>query len=202
MGPICGLLVSIVLAMLSGCASSGSNFDDRAFSKLIPGTTTEAQAIALLGGQPYQRFRYADGTHLSVWSYARAMLASVDSKAVSILFDERNVMVRFVSGVNVQPLPQGAAPASPYAARQVGVVFGNRLPSGDFNLQITSVKQGGLAEQAGWHAGDLIVEIDGQPVSTATECVTATQRGGPVKTYKLRRGELVFDTELSFVSSP
>jgi len=146
--------------------------------------------------------RYADGTHLSVWSYARAALATVDSKAVSILFDERNVMVRFVAGVNVQPLPPGPLPASPYATRRVGVVFGNRLPSGDFNLQITSITPGGLAEKAGWRAGDLIVEIEGEPVSTATEFATATQRGGPVKKYKIRRVELVFDSELSFVSSP
>lgn len=191
------LLVVFVL-LFASCAASGSHFDEHALPRLIPGTTTETQAISILGSQPHQRIRYADGSHLSVWSYAEVFLANVNSKAVSILFDSRNVMVRFVAGVNVPALPQAATSGTPSSIRMVGVAFGNRLPNGDFLLEVTIVQPGSLAEKAGWRVGDLVLAVDGRPVANSSEFVTANQQGEPIKKYSLRRGEQLIETEISF----
>ena len=184
--------------MCFACASAGSKFDPKALSTLVLGTTTEAQAIAILGSQPYQRIQYQDGSHLFVWSHAEVLFSDVRTKAVSILFDQKGRMVRFVSGINVE-LPAGAGEEGlAYSGRRLGVLFAHRLPNGDFSLEISVVQAGSLAEKAGWRRGDVILSVDAKPVGTATELATANQQGDRAKVYVLRRGEQVFESQIEF----
>ena len=55
---------------------------------------------------------------------------------------------------------------------------------------LTTVVKGTPAANAGFRAGDVIVEIDGQPIRTRTELIESIQakRAGTVVSYRIRRG--------------
>jgi S1-C subfamily serine protease len=64
---------------------------------------------------------------------------------------------------------------------------------------VKSVSANGAAAQAGLHAGDRIVEIDGQPVHSLTDFRLALLDKKPGKHVRLRfqRGEEEMDVQLT-----
>lgn len=192
---IAALLAALLFV---GCASSGSNFRESALAELMPGKTTEADAIAILGGKPQERIQNSDGSRLLVWAHATVVFSSVQSKALSVLFDPNGVMIGIHKGVNVN-LPPGKQVAQ--RGRRLGIYCTSQLPSGDYSPIIASIEQDSLAAAAGWLAGDMVVAVDGAPVGTVTEMILATDKGGPSKVYTLRRGERVFESRIQFSGS-
>lgn len=177
-----------IVFSVAACATSGTDFHVDALSKLQPGQTTEAEAATLLGGAPYQKIYNADGTHLLVWSHARVTMGSVQSKAVSVIFDSHGVMIGFNKAVNV-PLPVG---------RVLGIYSTLPLQNGGISPTISSIQAGSLAEKAGWLTGDTIVYVDDIPITTFMDIKRASQKGDRKKTYTLKRGENIFKTIIEF----
>lgn len=60
--------------------------------------------------------------------------------------------------------------------------------------RVASVSADGRAAQAGWQEGDVVLEIDGVAVATREAFGTEIEKGGPRKTFKLRRGEEVLES--------
>jgi serine protease Do len=65
------------------------------------------------------------------------------------------------------PLGMSIADLSPQTTRQL------RLPAGTQGVVVTNVMRGGLAEEAGVRPGDLILEVNRQPVKTARDVAKA-----------------------------
>lgn len=86
-------------------------------------------------------------------------------------------------GVTLQPI-------TPQAARQF------ELPEGTKGMIVTNVDRSGVAALAGINRGDVIVEINRQPVTTADEVQAAIDKAGtgPVAILISRRGATVYVT--------
>lgn len=59
----------------------------------------------------------------------------------------------------------------------------------------------GLAAEAKWQAGDVILAIDGVKVSSMQEVVGELQKGGPKKVFTLQRGEETIESVLDYTGS-
>ena len=68
------------------------------------------------------------------------------------------------------------APAQPRVHRQL---LGIRIGTKDKAVHVISVGKGSLAEAAGMRAGDIIVEIAGQPVARSADVIEAVHRQAP-----------------------
>ena len=77
-------------------------------------------------------------------------------------------------------------------------VMGVRLSG----TEISRVTDGGMAEKAGWQAGDVILSINDAEVANRAEIVRELQQGGPVKVFKLQRGEEVVESTLDYTDTP
>jgi hypothetical protein len=56
----------------------------------------------------------------------------------------------------------------------------------------------GKAQDAGWEVGDVVVSIDGTPVSGDARIGSALQEGGATKTFRLRRENAEFETTIDW----
>jgi len=97
------LVGALALALLtSGCAyqHSGHPFDSEVVSQLLPGVSTERDAIDKLGPPsatlaPFAAFNYADGRKLLHWVYIHRVPIGISSEArAAILFDADGKMIR------------------------------------------------------------------------------------------------------------
>ena len=90
-------LALIVLLLLAGCGTTtlGHRFNYQAVDALVPGKTTEAEAMAVLG-QPTDRRVADDLTVRVMWSSVEADMFGAKGHRVLILFDATGVMVRVV----------------------------------------------------------------------------------------------------------
>lgn len=86
----------VVLALIAGCASVGQDFDMTEVDRLQPGVTTLEQAKERLG-KPHTITNSADGRYGVTWIRSQAVIGSVSSKGVSILFDKDGKMIRIVT---------------------------------------------------------------------------------------------------------
>ncbi len=69
-------------------------------------------------------------------------------------------------------------------------------------LTVRRVIDGSRAAKAGWRAGDEIVAIDGEALESARDLRRLLQRGPSRKTFRLRRGEEEFESELDWSDDP
>lgn len=84
------------IALIAGCASVGQDFDMAEVDRLQPGVTTLEEAKERLG-KPRSISNSADGSYGVTWVRAQALMGSVSSKGVSILFDKDGKMIRVVT---------------------------------------------------------------------------------------------------------
>jgi hypothetical protein len=70
------------------------------------------------------------------------------------------------------------------------------------DTEIVEVVEDGMADEAGWQAGDLILAVDGVEVATMREVVAELQKGGPRKTFQLLRGEETIESVLDYTGTP
>jgi len=64
-------ITAIVVALLAGCASTGSNFDESKVSQIKKGATTEAELIQMFGA-PQNRAVTSEGTTTLTWMYSES----------------------------------------------------------------------------------------------------------------------------------
>jgi hypothetical protein len=90
------LLRGTVLVLLSGCASSGTNYDPAKADALTPGVSTQAEATKALG-KPNNETFLADSTTMLTWLHSTGTAwGTGKSRYLSILFDREGRMVRIV----------------------------------------------------------------------------------------------------------
>lgn len=82
----------------------------------------------------------------------------------------------------------------PVPSRKMGVQLRGNL--------VRRVIDGGMAAQAGWQRGDVILSIDGAEVAGQRDVVRELQVGGPAKSFVLRRGEETVTSVLDYTGDP
>lgn len=70
------------------------------------------------------------------------------------------------------------------------------------STKLTEVSEGSRAQQAGLQPGDVILAIDGQETKTQARVSASIREGGPLKVFKMQRGEEVFEVTLDWSSDP
>jgi hypothetical protein len=76
--------------------------------------------------------------------------------------------------------------------RKIGIVII------DGSNRVDAIVPGGRAEMAGWRVGDVVVAVDGEPVSRLVEIASKTEAGGVSKTYTIARGAASFESTIEF----
>lgn len=80
----------LLLAILTGCSTIGHGFksDTASLSRLVVGRTTPEEAVRVLGGQPYIRQNWADGTIAWHWQRiaAGAYVGVTDNRLLVLQF--------------------------------------------------------------------------------------------------------------------
>jgi len=90
-------ILVFTIALLTGCASAGNQFDINAAESLIPGKTTYAEAVQILGGEPIASKVEDDGTKKYGWSRATATPVGATLTKLTLLFDSNGVFIREVA---------------------------------------------------------------------------------------------------------
>jgi outer membrane protein assembly factor BamE (lipoprotein component of BamABCDE complex) len=78
---------------VSACMTMGPAFDMRKVDQLVPGQSTEADAVQLLG-RPSATSEMADGSQLLQWIFVMGTPVGGTGRHVAILFDGGQRMVR------------------------------------------------------------------------------------------------------------
>lgn len=68
------VIISVMSLMVAGCTSTGNAFNTMAVHQLVPGQTTMADAVRLLGADPVNTYRQYDGSATSIWARKNSML--------------------------------------------------------------------------------------------------------------------------------
>lgn len=91
----------VVVALLFACSREvGTNFDLAKADQFRPGVTTYDEAVRQLG-KPTSVSKLARGQTVVMWQYARGTVAGSQGKAVTIVFDTNDVMVRTANRTEV-----------------------------------------------------------------------------------------------------
>jgi len=88
-------LVAVLAACLTlgGCITSGTKFDATDIQALIPGVSTQAEAIERFG-QPTSISSYEDGSTLLQWMWSEVVYTAGESRHLAVLFDRNGRMLR------------------------------------------------------------------------------------------------------------
>lgn len=90
------LLVAGLLGVLAACASAGTNYDPAKADQLVPGESTRAEAVKLLGKPNSETFR-ADSSVILLWMHSRGTAwGTGKSRSLAILFDKDGRMLRLL----------------------------------------------------------------------------------------------------------
>lgn len=83
----------------------------------------------------------------------------------------------------------------------VRVEYQSHLPAG---AKILRVAPGSPAERAGWQVGDILVAVDGRPITSAEEADQFTRRPAAQRpvAYRLQRGTTVSETTVTLAEAP
>jgi hypothetical protein len=97
------MLAVAVLAVASGCATTGSTFDSSALPMLVPGETTLEQASALLKSDPVNVYRQLDGSATARWAHKASLVtdAVYFNQELWLAFGPDGRYQRIVKSVNV-----------------------------------------------------------------------------------------------------
>ncbi|MFO1010149.1 MAG: M20/M25/M40 family metallo-hydrolase [Planctomycetota bacterium] len=122
------------------------------------------------------------------------LFETVDPKAQE--HSARVVAVAALGFANLDHLlDRGAlADQKPIARRRMGVQLDG--------AKVTEVTADGKAAKAGLLAGDVVLAVDGVAVASQGDVVGELQRGGPQKTFRVKRGEAELDVVLDYTDDP
>lgn len=166
------VLIAFTL-LLAACAGTPFRWEDTA---KVQNGMTEAEVVGVLGN-PYGRSQSGNITVLT-WSFATAFGGG---KAVSY---------RFVDGRVVGVTTVGQ-PSNPPAAVW-GVNFYRGSP-----VRVIRVMSGSAAEASGIKPGDIILELDGNPMTDGGQVLAliATKRPGDVLRARVERDGVFIDID-------
>ncbi|HJV26721.1 MAG TPA: hypothetical protein VJ673_13620 [Aromatoleum sp.] len=83
-------------ALLTGCATRGTNFAMSDVEVMQPGVTTYSEAVARLGKPASVKYA-EDGRKSVLWLYVQASLVGAEHRGVRVSFDKDDKMIRIVS---------------------------------------------------------------------------------------------------------
>jgi len=98
-----GLSAAVLVWVLVGCASSGTNFKAVNLPQFETGSTTTAEATAILGAPPVQTIMLPDGGTNMVWRYitSSGFTGETTIKEASLVFNSQGRFVRVFQLVNI-----------------------------------------------------------------------------------------------------
>lgn len=88
------LIIVAAIALLSGCATMGNQFDPSKADTLEPGVSTMADAAARMGAQPVAMSTDLAGNTVAQWKWAHATAFGGRAARVDIAFDPSGKMIR------------------------------------------------------------------------------------------------------------
>jgi hypothetical protein len=103
------------LAALAACGTTGHSFDSSALELIVPGQTTLAQASALLGSEPVDVYRQANGAATARWAEKASLVtdAIYFQQELWLAFGPDGRFERIVKKMNVpSSLKRVATPAN------------------------------------------------------------------------------------------
>lgn len=91
------------LAVLTGCSTTGTNFDASSLDLFVPGQTTLMQATALLKAEPTDVYRQMNGAAMARWAYRASYVpdALYFNRELWLAFDANGYFEHVVKSVNV-----------------------------------------------------------------------------------------------------
>lgn len=93
------MIIAVMLALATGCATRGTRFEMSDVEALQPGVSTYDEAVQRLG-KPRAVNLAADGSKSVTWVYVQTGLATrTESRGTRILFDKDGKMIRIASKV-------------------------------------------------------------------------------------------------------
>ena len=96
------VLIIVGALLASSCASVGNNFKEDNIHMLMAGSTTYDQACSILGSKAANKITIEGGSR-ATWQYTQAAYTTVtENKAITILFDENDVMKKVLAVVNIE----------------------------------------------------------------------------------------------------
>lgn len=112
-------------------------------------------------------------------------------------YQRHSAMVVAIAALNLANLPDklDRTNSAPVPWRRMSVDFGR-------NLIVEEVEKGGVADKAGWKAGDKIVSLDGEPVDKMWPMLKKLQEGGPKKKVVVERKGKRVTTTLDWSEDP
>lgn len=93
-------MVALLISVIVACASTGHRWDHKALKALRAGSTTEAEAVELLG-KPTSRTNFGDNGRILIFQHVEVIyVATTESKTISLLFEDDR-LVRIVQAINL-----------------------------------------------------------------------------------------------------
>ena len=93
MSRLIGILV-FTASIVAGCATGGNKFESDVVSSFVPGKTTFAEAVTLLGGNPVGSSQLPDGSKVYLWQSVEIVLGSSKNDVMTLIFDKEGVFLR------------------------------------------------------------------------------------------------------------
>jgi len=85
------LTFALLLTLLAACGTTGKEFKEAYFAKVVNGTTTQTEILKMFG-EPYQK-GVENGNPVWVYEYNKYKLVGKDiSRDMYIVFDEKGVV--------------------------------------------------------------------------------------------------------------
>ncbi len=94
------ILISLIAAVLTACASSGTKFEMSDVDAMRPGITTEQEATSMLG-KPTTTTYGPDGSKTLGWVWVQATMGKSTTRSAGLLFDKNGKFVRIISKTNI-----------------------------------------------------------------------------------------------------
>lgn len=106
---VCRWTVLSASFLLAACSTTGRSFNSMALSNFVPGQTTYAQAVEMLGSEPENTYSQLNGTMIARWAHKNSVLtdAIYFRQELMLRFSPDGRFERVVDSVNVLGQPGG-----------------------------------------------------------------------------------------------
>ena len=166
---------AVAVVMLAACTTTGQSFNTQALGNFIPGHTTFAEAVTMLGAEPVNTYSQLNGAMLARWAHKGSVLT--DSiyfrQEATLRFDPEGRFVGVVDTVNILIPPRDQnSPASVHAAQQQASAPVQQPPVQEVE-RIIIIDAAGIPQPAAVRAQPTAVQ------STTAQPTTAQQPSPP-----------------------
>jgi regulator of sigma E protease len=174
MGPVMNLLLALVLTAL--VLYQGAQVPTYQDQPPVVGVVTEGSPAAKAGIQPGDRIVSVDGHDVGTWEQFYMNIGTRPDRAVPIAYLRQGLE----RTTTVTPV---SAPDSRFEIGEIGV-----LPN--VHPHVPSVVPGDPADRAGVKPGDVVLAVNGEPITFSYQLTQAIQKrpDGPIELSVLRAG--------------